>query len=557
MAYSDVVIGDNPRAYWRLDETSGTNVNDLTSNNLDGTYIGSPTLGVAGANTGNTAVTFNGSSQYITVPDNNLLDITNDWAVEFWIKFSTLPSGNQTIISKGSDSYSVIITGAREFRLTKQGTGTIITSTATITDNDWHHVIITKNDTINAKIFIDGVDVSGTHTSQGNFLANTSNVYIATAHNQANYLNATLDEVALYSQFVGITLAQSHYNARLTTVTHTKNITASNSSSFSFVRQIEKTQLFSSTSTQNIFKELPKELSILSDSVFNFTKSIAREKIVDIASNHNIELDRFSNFLKSIDFSSEHTLSLESLRTVIKSMLISSPHDISIFREFDKDISILNSSQIRLNRSITKDISIVSDYVTDIISGLLLYKYIDITSTSESFLVNTIGKNIVVETSSDLITEIQKTINKFIEIDTEHNIQLNRNIDIEILFASSSDLSIITLLGRTFIQIIEITQESIFDISKAISKHIPIESISETSISRTFNKLIQFSSVGKVFLKVGDDYIINIFITTPSNFILENFTTFVKNINIVSNSQIIDPIYIKRTMIKLINKIGV
>jgi hypothetical protein len=49
MSYQGEVLVDSPVGYWRLGETSGTIANDETANNLDGTYVNAPTLGVAGA----------------------------------------------------------------------------------------------------------------------------------------------------------------------------------------------------------------------------------------------------------------------------------------------------------------------------------------------------------------------------------------------------------------------------------------------------------------------------------------------------------------------------
>ena len=69
-AYRDSVLADSPAAYWRLGEPSGTTAADASGNNRTGSYVGSPTLGVGGALVGdsNTAVSFNGSSQYVEVP---------------------------------------------------------------------------------------------------------------------------------------------------------------------------------------------------------------------------------------------------------------------------------------------------------------------------------------------------------------------------------------------------------------------------------------------------------------------------------------------------------
>ena len=59
MAYVDEVRADNPTAYWRLGEASGTTAQE-DDNLYDGTYQNTPTLGVAGAlvTDADTAVTF-------------------------------------------------------------------------------------------------------------------------------------------------------------------------------------------------------------------------------------------------------------------------------------------------------------------------------------------------------------------------------------------------------------------------------------------------------------------------------------------------------------------
>src|SRR6266576_4963572 len=59
-AYKDVVLGNNPVAYYRLEETSGTTATDATANHFDGTYMPNadtngltswPMMGVPGIDT--------------------------------------------------------------------------------------------------------------------------------------------------------------------------------------------------------------------------------------------------------------------------------------------------------------------------------------------------------------------------------------------------------------------------------------------------------------------------------------------------------------------------
>lgn len=48
-AYATAVLADSPAGYWRVGEGSGTVANDSATSPHNGTYTGTPTLGVAGA----------------------------------------------------------------------------------------------------------------------------------------------------------------------------------------------------------------------------------------------------------------------------------------------------------------------------------------------------------------------------------------------------------------------------------------------------------------------------------------------------------------------------
>ena len=71
--YSDVVIAKRPVGYWRLGEQRGPTAADASGFGSNGTYLGNPTLGQAGAlvNDRDTAVGLHGlkSRDYVEVPD--------------------------------------------------------------------------------------------------------------------------------------------------------------------------------------------------------------------------------------------------------------------------------------------------------------------------------------------------------------------------------------------------------------------------------------------------------------------------------------------------------
>ncbi len=103
--YADAVAQDAPIAWYRMGEPSGTNAADEIGSN-DGTYGNTPTLGVAGALTGDsdTAITFNGTDEQITVPDHASLDLGDVVTVEAWVN-SAVGGGDKGIVGKDTGAY--------------------------------------------------------------------------------------------------------------------------------------------------------------------------------------------------------------------------------------------------------------------------------------------------------------------------------------------------------------------------------------------------------------------------------------------------------------------
>lgn len=220
MAYRDEVLADGPKLYWRLGETSGTTAADETANALSGTYDGTPRLGVAGGLAGdaNTAVEFHraDATDSITRADSAALDTGDVFSVECIFKRAAHSGVNESLFSKGSGSYVVRINTSGGILLRKFGTADIVTSTINITDTDYHHLIVTKSGAT-SKIWIDGVDRTGTVTDAT--LVNTTVTFQA-ARNQSSipeYYGGVLDEVALYGVALSQARIQAHYSAMLVT----------------------------------------------------------------------------------------------------------------------------------------------------------------------------------------------------------------------------------------------------------------------------------------------------------------------------------------------------
>lgn len=90
LAYTNKVIALAPIAYWPLADASGATATDESGNARNGSYVGSPTLGVTGIGDGRTAATFNGTSSYTNIYSASLAGAFNsqEGTISAWFKVS-------------------------------------------------------------------------------------------------------------------------------------------------------------------------------------------------------------------------------------------------------------------------------------------------------------------------------------------------------------------------------------------------------------------------------------------------------------------------------------
>jgi hypothetical protein len=225
--YSTVVNGTSGLLdYWRLGEASGTTATDSIGAD-PGTYVNSPTLGAAGAsiNDSNTAVTFNGTTQYATATRT----IGGDFSVEFWVN-STQNYSNDfgyphcTYWWQGASLVDADASGsANDFGVSMcsgkiiAGVGnpdTNVVSSGTYNDGAWHQVVMTRTQSTGlVTLYVDGAS-AGSVTGNTNALTASANVFFArSASASTNFLAGTLDEIAFYNVALPSATVLSHYQA--------------------------------------------------------------------------------------------------------------------------------------------------------------------------------------------------------------------------------------------------------------------------------------------------------------------------------------------------------
>lgn len=224
-AYATAVLADSPLAYWRLGEPSGTSMVDASGNGRNGTYAGSPTLGAAGMTTdGDTAVTFNGTSQYATVVSGAWVPThLVSWSAECWVKFTTTSFAvilSVRIAGGANKAVTVnLLVGRTAGRIGAEtwdweNAGSRALATGTSNDGLKHHVVVTFDKPTNTlKLYVDGA----LHDTKAQGVTGTgSDRSVTIAANNAGVLQwfpGTVDEVALYGTVLDATRVAAHYAA--------------------------------------------------------------------------------------------------------------------------------------------------------------------------------------------------------------------------------------------------------------------------------------------------------------------------------------------------------
>ena len=241
--YYREVMSDNPVAYWRLGEPNGASIAIDEKGAYNGTYVGSPQGGVAGALAdGNTAASFPGGTSHTTTPhvDTGSAMATvftgnNPRSIECWFKSPpTVAAG--AIIAKANNaagaalmSWSIRTQADGKLVLALWNTSsttsywTVTTTNAVLTASTWAHIAVVVNDvnTRDALIYINGASVALTAGSAGTpptaWSAAATNVWIGKEHFNATAFGiaGTIDEVAIYPSALSAARIIAHYRDSL------------------------------------------------------------------------------------------------------------------------------------------------------------------------------------------------------------------------------------------------------------------------------------------------------------------------------------------------------
>jgi hypothetical protein len=215
-----------PVAEWKFDEGSGQTAFDESFNNNDGTLGGTSAIEasdptwVEGKYGG--ALSFDGGD-YVDAGDGASLDITDAITIVAWIKANGDYTSDQIIVHKldypNRDGYTLYFGHSgddNEFKLiTCNGTASsAITSTVSLSDNDWHFIVATSNAS-GRKIYFDGVldETAGFH----GIAITEFSLKIGGYNTTTDCFNGSIDDVRIYNYARSAEQIQMDYNAGVAT----------------------------------------------------------------------------------------------------------------------------------------------------------------------------------------------------------------------------------------------------------------------------------------------------------------------------------------------------
>jgi hypothetical protein len=152
---------------------------------------------------------FDGTGDYLSSAYSADWDLgSTDWTIESWVKTSDSSSNYPSIVGRWQSASnacwdlrprSVDIGNFFCFVYSLNGTSPVIVNSNTvITDNNWHHIVATRNGA-NLLLFVDGI-LKVTQSIGGSTIFNTSNVplYVGYDPYGATYYNGYIQDLRIY-----------------------------------------------------------------------------------------------------------------------------------------------------------------------------------------------------------------------------------------------------------------------------------------------------------------------------------------------------------------------
>jgi hypothetical protein len=198
-------------AHWKFDEGSGTTAADSSGNGNNGTLTNSPTW-TSGLYSN--AISFDGINDLVSVPNTVSLNPSLISMTAWVYNFACTPTTDTHVIRKES-SYILSSCWQGNLQLYLKTNGDLswkgLNGNTALPLNKWSHIAATYNG-INARLYINGVQVNTTTSIIGNINTTTSTVDLNGDISNSNFGNYISDDIRIYNYELSPTQIQKIMN---------------------------------------------------------------------------------------------------------------------------------------------------------------------------------------------------------------------------------------------------------------------------------------------------------------------------------------------------------
>lgn len=194
------------------------NATDVSGNGNNGIVAGA-SLSADRFSASNSAYSFNGTTNYISVPSNSTLSGYTDMSISVWINPGAL-TGIQGIVTKwyqvlncnnnaNSDTYEAALSSNQVQFATNNNNLTAFTSPPSLPPgslNNWVHLVYLSNSAVGQFIYINGV-MSASFATTGAVCSSTNPVYFGTDYhgtlgNFHRFFNGKIDDIGIWNRLL-------------------------------------------------------------------------------------------------------------------------------------------------------------------------------------------------------------------------------------------------------------------------------------------------------------------------------------------------------------------
>ncbi len=222
LAYSDVILADNPLGYWRFGESSGTTAVDVSGNNLNGvynnyTYVGRGLPSLIPSDPDNKAILFKNiiSDQYRFKANPGANWTSGNYSVEFVFKPATVSRQYQCLFYRGGQGITIQLKyNILEVRFGENG---YIFVPDAIQDNTSYHVVVSALN-VSSIFVMCSIFVNGSLKASGNasYVSATGeiNAGVISGQSSSSYYGY-MDELSVWNYALSQAQIQAHYAAMM------------------------------------------------------------------------------------------------------------------------------------------------------------------------------------------------------------------------------------------------------------------------------------------------------------------------------------------------------